>query len=159
MRAAVLTISTSRSAGEADDAGGPALAGWAESIGAEVVLREVMTDDREAIAKRLGELADSGEVDLILTTGGTGVAPADHTPEATADAIEREVPGVAEAMRLASRPHTPNWMLSRGRAGIRARALIVNFPGSPKAIAEVGDELAVALPHAVALLSGADPGH
>ena len=94
----------------------------------------------------------------MLTTGGTGFAPSDVTPEATRAVIEREAPGIAEAMRAASRPHTPNWMLSRAVAGIRRRTLIVNFPGSPKSIRQVGDEIAPAIPHAVALLSGATDG-
>jgi len=159
MKAAILTISTSRAAGEAEDRGGPALAGWAESIGAEVSLTATIADDRGAIAGRLRDLADRGQVDLILTTGGTGFAPADLTPEATRQVIVREAPGIAEAMRAASAAHTPHWMLSRAVAGIRGRVLIVNFPGNPKAIAEAGEAIAAALPHAVALLREEPAGH
>ncbi|HKJ35914.1 MAG TPA: MogA/MoaB family molybdenum cofactor biosynthesis protein [Solirubrobacterales bacterium] len=158
-RAAVLTISTSRAAGEAEDEGGPALAAFAESLGLDVVLRETITDDRAAIGERLIELADGSEAELVLTTGGTGFGPADLTPEATRDAIEREAPGIGEAMRAVSREHTPHWMLSRAVAGIRGGSLIINFPGSPKSIGEIGDALAPALPHALALLAGDDATH
>ncbi len=156
-RAAAVTISTSRAAGEASDEGGPALAEFAASIGTEVEVRETITDDRELIAAGLRRLADEAGVDLILTTGGTGFAPADVTPEATRDVIEREAPGIAEAMRAASREHTPKWMLSRGVAGVRGRTLIVNFPGSPKSIAECGAAIAGSLPHALSLLAGERP--
>ncbi len=159
IRAAVLTISTSRAAGEAEDLGGPALAAWAESIGATVVLRELISDDEAAIAARLRSIADEALAELILTTGGTGLAGSDRTPEATAAVIERPVPGIAEAMRLASRQFTSNWMLSRGLAGCRGAALIVNFPGSPKAIGQAGAAIAAALPHAIALLAGGADGH
>jgi molybdenum cofactor synthesis domain-containing protein len=158
VRAAVLTISTSRAAGSGEpDAGGPALAEWARSIGAEPVIAELIPDDREVIAERLRHLADEVGVALILTTGGTGFAPADVTPEATRDVIDREAPGVAEAMRAVSREHTPKWMLSRGVAGCRGRTLIVNFPGSPRSIGESGSAIAGALPHALALLAGEQP--
>jgi len=155
--AAALTISTSRAAGEASDEGGPALAEFAESIGAVVEVRETISDDRELIAQRLRYLADEAGVALILTTGGTGFAPSDVTPEATRDVIDREAPGIAEAMRAVSREHTPKWMLSRGVAGCRGRSLIVNFPGSPKSIGESGAAIAGALPHALALLAGEQP--
>jgi molybdenum cofactor synthesis domain-containing protein len=95
----------------------------------------------------------------VLTTGGTGFAPDDVTPEATLAVADREAPGIAEAMRLASREHTAHWMLSRNVAAIRGRTLIVNFPGSPKAIAEAGEAIAEALPHALRLLAGESGGH
>lgn len=159
-RAAVLTISTSRARGSGEeDRGGPALAQYAESLGAAVEVREVLADDRELIAGRLRSLADEVGVALILTTGGTGFAPSDVTPEATRDATDRDAPGLAEAMRAASREHTDKWMLSRGVAGIRGSTLIVNFPGSPKSIAEAGAAIAAAIPHAVRLASGADDPH
>ncbi len=157
--AAVITVSTSRSAGEADDEGGPALQDFARSIGLEVVATETITDDRRLIAARLRELADGGAVALILTTGGTGFSPSDQTPEATLEAIERQAPGIAEAMRAASREHTPHWMLSRAVAGTRGHSLIINFPGNPKAIAECGEAIAPALPHALRLLAGQDDAH
>jgi molybdenum cofactor synthesis domain-containing protein len=97
--------------------------------------------------------------DLVLTTGGTGFAPSDVTPEATLAVIDRQAPGIAEAMRAASRPHTTNWMLSRAVAGIRKRTLIVNFPGSPKSIRQVGEEIGASLPHAIALLRGQPTSH
>lgn len=152
IRAAVLTVSTSRAAGDAPDDGGPALAEFARELGAEVALEAIVADDPDQIANRLRVFADENRYDLILTTGGTGFSPDDHTPEATRAVIQREAPGIAEAMRLASREHTKHWMLSRAVAGIRGRTLIVNFPGSPKAIGEAGEAIAAALPHALALL-------
>ncbi len=156
---AVLTISTSRAAGEQTDEGGPALVRFAESIGIAVEARETLTDDRKLIAERLCHLSDEIGVDLILTTGGTGFSPDDQTPEGTRDVIEREVPGIGEAMRAASQPHTDHWMLSRAVAGIRGGTLIINFPGSPKAIEETGAALGPALPHALRLLGGSEDPH
>jgi molybdenum cofactor synthesis domain-containing protein len=150
--AAVLTISSSRN--ESSDESGPALAEYAEGLGAEVVGRELVEDDRELIAERLRYFSDEVGCSLVLTTGGTGFAPDDVTPEATRDVIDREAPGFAEAMRAASREHTPMWMTSRGVAGTRGRALIVNFPGNPPAIEQAGAAIARAIPHAVALLAG-----
>jgi molybdenum cofactor synthesis domain-containing protein len=156
MRAAIITVSSSR--GVDDDQGGPALTGFAIELGAEIAGAEIVPDDRTQIATRLIEWADRG-VELVLTTGGTGFAPSDVTPEATRAVIEREAPGIAEAMRQASAAHTPHWMLSRGVAGIRGRTLIINFPGSPKSIAEAGAAIAVALPHALTLLGGEPSDH
>ena len=153
IRAAVLTISSSRSSGDADDLSGPALASFALGLGATIVGSEVIADDRRVIADRLRWWCDGGGADLVLTTGGTGLSPDDLTPEATRDVIEREAPGIAEAMRAASREHTDKWMLSRGVAGTCGRALIVNFPGNPPAIEQCGAALAGALPHALALLA------
>jgi len=157
MRAAVITISDSRSAGEAEDESGARLAAFAESLGAEVAGREAIPDDQAVIEERLRHWCDEGGCELVLTTGGTGFAPRDVTPEATLAVIERAAPGIAEAMRLASRDHTDLWMVSRGVAGVRGRALIVNFPGSPKSIDETGPAIAGALRHAVELL--ADGSH
>jgi molybdenum cofactor synthesis domain-containing protein len=159
MRAAIITISTSLSEGRGEDESGPALADWARDLGADVAATDVVADDRPKIEWALRHYADSARCDLVLTTGGTGFAPSDVTPEATRAVIEREAPGIAEAMRAASRSHTPNWMLSRGVAGIRRDTLIVNFPGSPKSIRQVGAEIAPAIPHALALLSGQATGH
>jgi molybdenum cofactor synthesis domain-containing protein len=152
VRAAILTISDSRSRGEAEDHGGPALAEFARSLGAEVAARDIVPDERGEIEAQLRLWADAG-CDLVLTTGGTGFGPRDVTPEATRAVIEREAPGIAEAMRLASREHTALWMVSRGVAGVRGRSLIVNFPGSPKSIPEAGAGVRDGLVHAVKLLA------
>jgi len=159
MRVGVLTVSTSRAAQGGTDESGDELARLARSLGGEVALREIVSDERAAIEERLRRWSDVERCDLILTTGGTGVAPRDVTPEATLAAIEREVPGIAEAMRAASREHTRHWMLSRGVAGIRGATLIVNFPGSPRSIGQAGAAIADALPHALALLAGGGRDH
>jgi molybdopterin adenylyltransferase len=159
VRAAVITISTSRAAGEGDDEGGDALAEFAASLGAELAGREVVPDDLDLISQRLVHWADAEGCDLVLTTGGTGFSPNDLTPEATRAVIEREAPGISEAMRAASRPHTRHWMLSRAVAGIRGTTLIVNFPGSPKSIGEAGEAIAAALPHALELVAGKRNAH
>ncbi|HET6831838.1 MAG TPA: MogA/MoaB family molybdenum cofactor biosynthesis protein [Solirubrobacterales bacterium] len=154
-RAAILTISSSRSdGGEEGDESGDRLAAYAAAIGVEVTVRDLLPDDRELIAERLRRLCDEEGCALVLTSGGTGLAPDDVTPEATLAVADREAAGIAEAMRLASREHTPHWMLSRNVAAVRGRTLIVNFPGSPKAIAEAGEAIAAALPHALRLLRG-----
>src|SRR5262249_47611041 len=155
--AAVITISTSRAAGEGDDAGGDALSEFAASLGAELAGRELIPDDRELISARLVHWSEEESCNLVLTTGGTGFGPNDLTPEATRAVIEREAPGIPEAMRAASRSHTRHWMLSRGVAGIRGTTLIVNFPGSPSSIGEAGEAIATALPHALELLAGKHP--
>jgi molybdenum cofactor synthesis domain-containing protein len=157
LRAAAITVSTSKAAGAGLDESGPALAAFAERLGAQVVGREVIPDQRDEIEARLRHWADDERCDLVLTSGGTGFAPTDVTPEASRAVIEREAPGLAEALRLASRAHTDHWMLSRGVAGIRGRTLIINFPGHPRSIREAGDALEAALPHALALLAGERP--
>ncbi len=159
-RAAVLTISSSRADGSGEgDISGEELTRFAESVGAEVVGRDVVPDARGLIEDRICHYCDELRCDLVLTTGGTGFGPDDVTPEATAMACDREAPGIAEAMRLASREHTPHWMLARNYAGIRDGSLVVNFPGSPKAIGEAGEAIAEALPHALRLLRGEPTGH
>ena len=159
MRAAILTISTSRAAGEGGDESGDGLVQFAESLGAEVAGREVITDDQNLISERLVHWSDTVGCDLVLTTGGTGFGPSDLTPEATRAVIDREAAGIPEAMRAASRPHTRHWMLSRAVAGIRGSTLIVNFPGSPKSIDEAGKAIEAALPHALELLTGKRSEH
>src|SRR4029077_8802873 len=148
MRAAILTVSTSRMVNPAEDESGPALADFARELGAEIAATDVVPDDRELISVALRRFCDAEDCDLVLTTGGTGFAPSDVTPEATREVIDREAPGIAEAMREASRPYTQNWMLSRAISGIRGHTLIVNFPGSPKSIRQAGEAIAPALPHA-----------
>ena len=159
MRAALLTVSTSKARGEGEDESGARLARFVAELGLEVAAREVVPDERATIEARLTHFCDELGVDLVLTSGGTGLSPDDVTPEATLAVLDRQAPGIAEAMRAASRPHTAHWMLSRGVAGTRARTLIVNFPGSPRSIAQCGEALAAALPHALALLGGERPGH
>jgi molybdopterin adenylyltransferase len=159
VRAAVITVSDSRSRDVGGDESGARLAELARAIGAGPIERDVVPDDRRLIEERLRHWADAEGCDLVLTTGGTGFAPTDVTPEATRAVIEREAPGIPEAIRAASRAHTANWFLSRGVAGIRGRTLIVNFPGSPQSIAETGEAIAAALPHALALLAGRHPPH
>ena len=157
MRAAVLTVSTSVSARQAEDRSGPALAGLAEAAGCEVAAMEVVPDDYALIEDRLIHYADAG-MDVILTTGGTGFTPDDITPEATRAVVQRPAPGIAEAMRAVSLAHTPMAVLSRAEAGIRGRTLIVNLPGSPKAVEECFAVLEPVLGHAVATLRG-DSSH
>ena len=159
MRVAILTVSTSRAGGAGDDSSGERLEQFARELGGEIAAREVVTDEREAIAERLRRFSDTDGCALVLTTGGTGVAPRDVTPEATLAVIEREVPGIAEAMREASRAHTRHWMLSRGVAGIRGSTLIINFPGNPRSIGQTAAAVADALPHALALIADTPSEH
>lgn len=154
MRAAIITVSTSKAAGQGSDESGPLLAELAQRLGAEVVAREVVSDDRSGIEAALRRFSTRDRCALVLTSGGTGVAPSDVTPEASRAVIERELPGIAEAIRQASRPHTRHWMLSRGVAGVVGDSLIVNFPGSPRSISQVSGELEPALRHALALIAG-----
>ncbi len=159
MRAAIVTVSSSKSRGEGEDESGKRLTELAERLGAEVAGRDLIPDDRRLIEERLRHWADVERCELVLTTGGTGFSPTDVTPEATRAVLEREAPGLAEAMREASRAHTRHWMLSRAVAGIRGSTLIVNFPGSPKSIAQAGEAIADALPHALELIAGRSTVH
>jgi molybdopterin adenylyltransferase len=158
-RAAIVTISTSKAAGGGIDESGPRLAALAQRLGLQLAGQEVIPDERELIEARLRHWSDVERCALVLTSGGTGLAPTDVTPEATRAVIEREAPGIPHAMREASRPHTSNWMLSRGVAGTRGASLIVNFPGSPASIEQTGAALADALAHALALIAGGPAGH
>jgi len=150
-RAGVVTISTRVSRGEAEDESGPALAELCRAGGLEVVA-EVVADDRDAIATALKRLADQEGVRFIFTTGGTGMTTDDVTPEATRDVIDREAPGYAETIRADSRRHTPLGILTRGISGIRGRTLIVNFPGSPRAVRQSWPVVEPTLEHARATL-------
>lgn len=156
IRTAIITLSDKGSRGEREDESGAVIRELAAGIGAVVVHYSVLPDEQARIAAQLRTLADSGEVDLILTTGGTGVAPRDVTPEATREVIEREVPGMAEAMRAASLLRTPRAMISRALAGIRGRTLIINLPGSPRGARENLEVVLPALSHAVEKIKG-DP--
>jgi len=150
-RAAVVTVSTRVSRGEAEDESGPALANLCREAGLEVVT-ETVGDDREAIATALKRLADHERVRFVFTTGGTGLTPDDVTPEATRDVIDREAPGYAEAIRAESRGHTPLGILTRGVSGVRGRTLIVNFPGSPRAVRQSWGVVEPTLKHAAQTL-------
>jgi molybdopterin adenylyltransferase len=154
IRAAVVTLSDKASVGLRADASGPALKELLLDLGAEVREPIVIADDQALIEKTLADLADGGEVDLILTTGGTGLSPRDHTPEATAAVADKFVPGFAEAMRAASLSVTPHAMLSRAIAVVRKKTLIINMPGSPKACREHFGVIAPALDHAIETLRG-----
>jgi molybdopterin adenylyltransferase len=154
LQAKVLTISDGVAHGARKDLGGPALTDQLTAAGFEVVAREVVTDGVDEVAGALARLAD-GFAGLIVTTGGTGFAPRDQTPEGTRRVIEREAPGLAEAMRLVS----PHGRLSRGVAGIRGAAIICNTPGSPKGCVEQLGAILDVLPHAVRLLAGQPTAH
>ena len=151
MRAAVLTISTSIARGDGEDKSGPALVDLCEKAGLETV-HETVSDDREQIAAALTRHADEGGARFIFTTGGTGMTIDDVTPEATRDVVQRDAPGYAETIRQESRRHTPLGILTRGVSGIRGRTLIVNFPGSPKAIGQSWPVVEPTLKHAAATL-------
>lgn len=156
MKAAILTLSDKGARGERADASGPALEKWLAERGVATGRAAVIPDEVEEIAATLREWSDSGEFDLILTTGGTGVSPRDVTPDATLRILDRVIPGFGEVMRARSLEKTPHAMISRAVAGIRGRALIINLPGSPKGAVENLDAVWEAVPHAVAKCQG-DP--
>jgi molybdopterin adenylyltransferase len=152
IRFGVLTLSDRSARGEREDSSGPALASLIEKEGWPVLKQSLLPDEEPAIREILAAWADGGELDVILTTGGTGFSPRDITPEATRAVIQREAPGLAEAMRAASLKVTPHAMLSRIVTGIRGRTLIINLPGSPKGAVENLQVILPVLPHAVQLL-------
>jgi molybdopterin adenylyltransferase len=155
MRVVVLTVSDSVSRGEREDRSGPEVAERCRALGWEVISCEAVSDDRDGLEKRLTAIADSTSVDLVLTTGGTGIGPRDSTPEATAAICQRILPGLGELMRAKGREKNLRAALSRAVAGVCNRALIVNLPGSPRGAVESLDAVADLLPHAVEVLRGA----
>src|SRR5229473_6830472 len=155
MRVAVLTISDSVTKGEREDLSGPALVAFCRGLGWEITSALRCSDDPASVRSQLRQIADSRHVDLLLTTGGTGLGPRDNTPEATLDIAERVIPGLAEEMRRKGAEQTPNAILSRGVAVVRNFSLILNLPGSPKGAVESLDTIAQLLPHALQVLHGA----
>ena len=155
MRVAVLTISDSVTKGEREDLSGPAVVAFCRGLGWEITSALHVSDDPANIREQLRAVADSGRVDVLLTTGGTGIGPRDNTPESTVAVADRIVPGIGEEMRRKGSQLTPTAVLSRGMAAVRTKTLIVNLPGSPKGAAESLDAVAHLLPHAVHVLHGA----
>lgn len=153
MKIGILTVSDKGARGEREDRSGPAVRAVMEAAGGEVVRNTIVPDEQDIIRAVLIEWSDEG-LDLILTTGGTGFSPRDWTPEATKAVIERETPGLAEAMRAAGMKATPTAMLSRAVAGIRKSTLIVNLPGSERAVRESLEAILPALPHGIDILKG-----
>src|SRR5689334_9827516 len=154
IRAVVITASDACASGEREDTSGTALVQLLTDLGAEIVATRILSDDLDPLVVALTEFADRDDVNLIVTTGGTGLGPRDNTPEATNRVIEREVPGIAEAIRAESLKVTPMAMISRGVCGVRSGTLIVNLPGSPKAVKETFAVIAPVLSHAMDLLAG-----
>lgn len=153
MKVGILTVSDKGARGERQDRSGPAIREMMEAAGGEIVRAKIVPDEQDEIRAALIQWSDEG-LDLILTTGGTGFSPRDWTPEATKAVIDRETPGIPEAMRRAGQEKTPTAMLSRAAAGIRKRTLIVNLPGSERAVRESLAVLLPALPHGIEILKG-----
>ncbi len=154
IRAVVITVSDRCARGEQEDESGATLVELLQEMGAGVVAREILPDDLEPLSESLRSFADRTDVNLIVTTGGTGFSPRDNTPEATRAVIEREAPGLSEAMRMETRKQTPLAIVSRGVCGIRSGALIINLPGSPKGVRESFSVIKPVLSHAVGQLTG-----
>ena len=154
IHAVVITVSDACSRGEREDTSGKTLVQLLTDIGANIVETTILSDDLEPLTESLQQFAERDDVNLIVTTGGTGLGPRDNTPEATQQVIEREAPGIAEAIRLESLKATPMAMLSRGVCGVRSGTLIINVPGSPKAVRESFAVIAPIIPHALNLIAG-----
>lgn len=150
----VITVSDRCALGEQEDESGKVLVGLLHEAGAEIVATKILPDDLEPLAEKLRDYADRPDVNLVMTTGGTGFAPRDNTPEATRSVIQKEAPGLAEAMRSETLKQTPMAMISRGVCGIRSDTLIINLPGSPAGVRESFAVIKPVLPHAIALLAG-----
>ncbi|HEU4596780.1 MAG TPA: MogA/MoaB family molybdenum cofactor biosynthesis protein [Pyrinomonadaceae bacterium] len=158
LRAVAVTVSDRCARGEQRDESGAVLVSLLKELGAEVLATEVLPDDLEPLAEKLRGYAERADVNLVVTTGGTGLSPRDNTPEATRAVMEREVPGLAEAMRAETLRKTPRAMLSRGVCGVRSGALLVNLPGSPAAVRECFAVIRPVLAHAVSILAGQPHG-
>lgn len=154
VRTAVLTISDSSYRGEREDQSGPAIKAKVEELGWNVRITRILPDEAAVIEGALRELVADGDVDLVLTTGGTGVAPRDVTPEATRAALDREIPGIGETMRRAGQLKTPRAILSRATAGLIGKVLVINLPGSPKGAVESFDAISGLVPHIIDLACG-----
>jgi molybdenum cofactor synthesis domain-containing protein len=154
IHAVIITASDACARGEREDKSGEFLVQLLTELGAHIVAKEILSDDLEPLSDKLREYADRPDVNLIVTTGGTGFGPRDNTPEATLQVIERAAPGLAEAMRIETLKNTPMAMISRGVSGIRSATLIVNLPGSPKAVRESFEVIRPVLNHVIDLLAG-----
>lgn len=154
MRVGILTVSDRRFRGEGPDLGGPAVQEALSPLRPEIVKYEIVPDDKEMIAQKLREWSDGLGLELVFTTGGTGLAPRDFTPEATLSVVERLAPGFGEVMRSAGLKHTPHAPLSRAVAGVRGKTLIINLPGNPQGVRQCIEVLLPALPHAIETLTG-----
>ncbi len=153
-RAAIITLSDKGAAGEREDKSGPVIEELLTAAGYEVVIKKILSDDKDGLIDELKDICDTDSADLILTTGGTGFSKRDNAPEATLSVIEKNVPGIAEAMRANSMKYTIRGMLSRGVSGIRGSSLIINLPGSPKAVRENLEFILPALIHGLEILKG-----
>ena len=154
IRAMIITVSDACARGEREDASGSALVELLNECGATIVDRQIVSDDLEPLVELLRQSSKRRDVNLILTTGGTGLGPRDNTPEATRQVIEREAQGISEAMRVETLKQTPMAMISRGVSGVCSRTLIINLPGSPKAVSESFGIIKPVLPHAIDLIAG-----